>query len=82
MPPAISIQIPTNSLPIMVRTQPIGSGWEPEGRRGGDADFAREAGARLAEAVRAGVDLDRPEPPLAGVLPEAPLDVRVAMVGG
>ncbi|GAA3124734.1 hypothetical protein GCM10010466_14480 [Planomonospora alba] len=64
----------------MVKTQPSGSGWEGAGLR---AEAARvRAGGRLAGAVRAGVDLDRPELPLAGVLPEAPLDVRVAMLGG
>ncbi|GGK72513.1 hypothetical protein Ppa06_30920 [Planomonospora parontospora subsp. parontospora] len=63
----------------MVRSQPSGSGWEEAGLRAAAA-FGRAAG-RLAEAVRAGVDLDRLEAPLAGVLPEAPFDVRVAMLG-
>ncbi|GGL22065.1 hypothetical protein GCM10014719_25090 [Planomonospora parontospora subsp. antibiotica] len=79
MAPASSIQIPTNSLATMVRSQPSGSGWEEAGLRAAAA-FGRAAG-RLAEAVRAGVDLDRLEAPLAGVLPEAPFDVRVAMLG-
>ncbi|GIH92012.1 hypothetical protein Psi01_26420 [Planobispora siamensis] len=51
MPPASSIQMPTKSLPIIVKTQPIGSGWEVAGLRAGD--FGRAPEARLAEAVRA-----------------------------
>jgi hypothetical protein len=44
--------------------------------------FARVVDARfLAGAVRADGDPDRPEDPLPGGFPEAPLDVRVAMVG-
>jgi hypothetical protein len=43
--------------------------------------FARVVDARLAGAVRAEGDPDRPEDPLPGGFPEAPLDVRVAMVG-
>jgi hypothetical protein len=43
--------------------------------------FARLVDTRLAGAVRAEGDPDRPEDPLPGGFPEAPLDVRVAMVG-
>src|SRR4051812_12915980 len=81
MLPASSIQIPMNSLPITVRTQVIGSCCGEGVLRAEVVVFARVVDTRLAEAVRAEGDPDRPEDPLPWGLPEAPLDVRVAMVG-
>ncbi|GAA3509487.1 hypothetical protein GCM10023075_70430 [Streptosporangium album] len=64
----------------MVKTQPIGSWFGVTGLRAEVVVFVRAVEARLAGAVRDEEDPDRPEDLLAEVLPEAPLDVRVAMV--
>ncbi|GAA2910977.1 hypothetical protein GCM10010517_77500 [Streptosporangium fragile] len=64
----------------MVKTQPIGSGCARAGLRAGAAPFTRAVDTRRVEGVRAEGDPDRPEDPLPEGLPEAPLDVRVAML--
>ncbi|GAA3035322.1 hypothetical protein GCM10017559_73610 [Streptosporangium longisporum] len=79
-----------NSLPTRVRSQLIGScrgegGRDAEPRdavlRVGAALLARVAGPRRAEVVRDEEAPERPEDPLPEGFPEAPLDVRVAMLG-
>ncbi|GHE28384.1 hypothetical protein GCM10017673_33390 [Streptosporangium violaceochromogenes] len=64
----------------MVKIQPIGSWCGGAGLRACDVPLGRAPGAFLRGAARAPEDPARPEAPLAGDLPEAPLDVRVAML--
>ena len=76
-PPANSSHTPMNSLPIIVKTQLIGSWCSVPLRRAGAALLARPPDARLAGVARA--DVERFAGPF-WVPRWVPLDVRVAMM--
>jgi hypothetical protein len=65
------------SLPIIMKTQLIGSWWPDAGLRAGARLPDRAPPGRLAGGVRAEVDLPRAAEPF-----DFPLDVRVAMIRG